>query len=226
MIQGSAQIDKASFKKWSKKFGDSSNDALVRLSVAVSRELAIKTAPPGRSKKKQIQSIIAGARANIITVSAREFRKIANASKPAMKINHQWVRLREDQILRSPDAINEHIEKNRGSDGRVRRLQPRNKAVCRRPDMNKTLVRRKRLAGVAKGSWIGAGNRIARYSGTVGKVGRNFLAWARKHADKGTARFHRRLLGKSESRLISKAPATKDAGILSRQSVKAAIRTS
>ena len=228
MISVKADLDRGKMIKFRRQFGESSNQALIRLSVGVAKEAAILTKPMGRGKKKVVAGIIAGARSNIRDLPAKRFNQIAKKSRPAFKFRDQWVSLGEDQILRSPDEVNAFIEKNRNSKGRVKKLSSRDKAIAKTADFNKTLVRRKKLAGIAKGSWIGAGKVLARKSRgpEPARVGKNFIAWAQKHSDLGTARFRKRTLGKSEAHLISKAPATRDNGIFSKDEARQAVRRS
>jgi len=225
-LELTAKIDPKKFAKFRKKFGDTSNQALLRVAVGAAREAAILTEVRGKSKKKQIDSIVTGARINIVAIPGRDFNKLASKRRPGFQFNRQWVRLRPNQLLRDADAVNEFIEKQRDGRGRVQKLKARDKAVCRKPDMTKTLVRRKKLAGVAKGSWIGAAKKASRLSRGPqrAKIGKNFLSWAQKHSDKGTARFRRAMLGRSEVRLISKAPATRRKAIFSQMAGREAIR--
>ena len=224
----SAKLDSKKMNKFRRQFGESSNQALVRLGVGVAKEAATLTKPMGRSKKKVIAGIVAGAKSNIADIPGRKFNQIAKKKSPAFNFRNGWVRLDQDQILKSPEDIYSFIEKHRTSKGRVKKLPARDKAICKTADMNKTLAKRKKLAGVAKGSWLGAGKFLAKKSRgpEPARVGKNFMSWAQKHSDLGRAKLVKRVLGKSEAHLISKAPATRDKGIFSRDEARQSVKDS
>ncbi len=219
MISIAANVDTRSFNSFRKKFGDTSNQALVRLGVAAAKEAAVFTAPKGRSKKKVVNGITAGAKSNVKDLAARRFNQITKKSKPAFKFRNGWVSLDQDQILRSPDEIYRFIEKHRNSKGRVKKLPSKEKAICKTADMNKTLRARRKLAGVAKGSWLGAGKALSKKSRgpQPARVGKNFMSWAQKHSKTGMMQYRPKILKKSEIRLISNARGTKDLGVFSRR---------
>lgn len=225
----SMEVDEAAlrrnFSKWQKKFGDSAAQAVSRLSVGVARETAILVEPKGKSKKKVVNGIVAGARSNIVAIPARDFNKLSAKRRPGFKFGHRWVTLDADQLLRGESEIQRFIEANRDGRGRVRKLSPERKAVAKKGDFNKVLVKRKRLAGIAKGSVLGAGMRAARFQrgGRRLSIGKNFMAWAQKHAGFGTAKRRRRAFG-PEIRLISEARHTRNNDIVSQQDVKEASR--
>tara|TARA_R100000664_G_C2720027_1_gene113802 strand:+ start:161 stop:898 length:738 start_codon:yes stop_codon:yes gene_type:complete len=228
MISVSAKLDSGKLKTFRRKFGESSNQALVRLGVSVAKESAQLTKPMGRSKKKVIAGIVAGAKSNIADLPARKFNQVAKKKNPAFNFRAGWVRLGNDQILRSSDDVYKFIEKHRTNKGRVKKLSSRDKAICKTADMNKTLRARRKLAGVAKGSWLGAGKSLAKKSKgpDPARVGKNFMSWAQKHSGLGRATLRKRILGKSEAHLISEAVATKDKGIFSRNDAREALKRS
>tara|TARA_R100000655_G_scaffold35628_1_gene69254 strand:+ start:6886 stop:7623 length:738 start_codon:yes stop_codon:yes gene_type:complete len=216
MISIKAKMNDVKMRTFSKRFGETSNQSLLRVGVQTAKEVAELTTPLGRSKKLITQNIITGARINVVDVVARRFNALAKRARPRFKMRNKWVALPSNQILRDAGEVDRFIEKNRNSKGRVKKLQPEKRAVCKTSDMNKTLVRRKKLAGIAKGSWIGAGKKLARRArgSNPPRIGKNFMAWTQKHADKGTAKLKTALLGKSHVLLISNAPHTKDKGIV------------
>ena len=226
MIQTTAKIDEKGMRKFRKLFGESSNQALIRYGVAVARGCAVLTEPRGRSKKQIIKNIITGAKTNISDVPARTFNQIVKRRNPSFMFKGGVAHLSPSQILESPDDVNDFIEDHRGKDGRVRRLPPSKRALTKTPVMNKTLVRRKKLAGITKGSWLGAGMALAKKSRgpSPARIGKNFMKWAQKHSDKGRAKYVKRTLGKSEVHLISDAPATLDTNIFSKRTAKEATR--
>ena len=226
MISISARMHDVKMRTFSKHFGETSNQSLLRVGVQTAKEAAELTMPIGRSKKLITQNIITGARINVVDVVARRFNALAKRAKPRFKMRNKWVALPPNQILRDAGEVDRFIEKHRNAKGRVEKIQPEERAVCKRSDMNKTLVRRKKLAGIAKGSWIGAGRKLARRARGPNppRIGKNFMNWTQKHADKGNGKLRTALLGKSHVLLISNAPHTKDKGILPPRLVKDAVK--
>lgn len=226
MLSIDSRVDARKTRQWARKFGDTSNDALVRVSVIAAREAAVNTQVKGKSKKKQVDAIIMGTRLNIVPVNARSFNKVAKSRRPSFKMSGRYVSLGQDQILRSASDVESFVERSRGKNGRVQKLPPEKRAVAKQSDLTKALVQRKKRAGQAKGSWLGAGIRASRFTkGRGEKIGKNFIAWAQKHKNLGTAKFRRRMIGKSEMLLISKARHTAKPGIFSRADGKKAVAT-
>lgn len=203
------------FKKWAKKFGDSNKQAVARLAVSVARETAILVEPRGKSKKPIVGAIMKDARKNIVGIPAKGFTKLTQKRSPGFKFDHQWVTLRSHQLLRDKGEINAFIERTRDGKGRVRKLPANHRGVCRKKDFNAALVERKKWAGEAKGSFIGAGLKAARFQrgGSRLTIGKNFMAFAQKHADEGTAKRKLTLRGPSIN-LRSFAEHTKSKRIL------------
>lgn len=204
--------DERKFQKFQKDFGETTRQALIRVGVQAAKEAAVGTWPFGKNKKAIVKNIESGARKNIVGIPARGFNEIAKRHSPAFPFGKgQWVKLDPFQILRSADEVNKFIEKSRMPNGRVRKFNKVDKAICKESDMRRTLTNRKKLAGVAKGSWLGAGKMLSRRSRgpEPARVGKNFIGWAQRHADKGKAKMRTVGVGKDEVRLISNAPATK-----------------
>ncbi len=224
------EMDPGSLEKFRIEFGDTSNQALLRIAVSVSRECAFFTQPRGKGKKKIVDAINKGALLNIYPLPAKEFKKHANSSNPAFFANERWYKLKHGQILRSEDDIWNFIEKSReGSKrGRPKWLHPSRKAICKKSDMSAVLKRRRKLAGIAKGSWLGAFKPLSLKikGGDKPRLGKNYMSWAQKHADKGRARWspshHLRV---SQADLISEAPATKSKRIFSDKLGKRAVNS-
>lgn len=225
MLFFGASLDASTVRRFSRQFGDTSNDALVRVAVITAREAAVLTQVKGKSKKKQIDAIITGAKVNVVGVEARKFNEIVRKRRPSIKIGERWVNLRASQILRSPDEINEFIERSRGKDGRTKKKPAEEKGVAKKADLGRVIVQRKKRAGEAKGSWLGAGQNASRFQrgASPERIGRNFIAWAQKHAGQGQARMKRALLGRSEVRLISKAEHTAKSAIFSKSDASRAL---
>ena len=226
MIQTKAELSKRSMDKFRKQFGDTTNQALLRLAVSAGRECALLTQPYGSSKKKIQDSIKHGAEANIAAIPATLFNRIEKSRNPAFKFSRGWVHLNNGQILKSGSEIWDFIEDNRMPNGRVKWLPHRQKAIARKDDFKDVMVRRRKLAGVTKGSWLGAHQALAKKirGSDKPRLGKNFMNWAQKHMDKGDGEFRGKRLGKSEARLVSDAPATKDKRIFSKDDAKKAVK--
>ena len=84
----SAKLDSKKMNKFRRQFGESSNQALVRLGVGVAKEAATLTKPMGRSKKKVIAGIVAGAKSNIADIPGRKFNQIAKKKSPAFNFRN------------------------------------------------------------------------------------------------------------------------------------------
>ena len=225
MIRAKAELTRRSLNKFRKQFGDTTNQALLRLAVSVGRECALLTQPYGASKKKIQGAIKHGAEANVAAIPATLFNKIAKSRNPAFKFKRGWVHLNDGQILKSGAQIWDFIEDNRMENGRVRWLPHRQKAIARKDDFNDVMVRRRKLAGVTKGSWLGAHQALAKKvrGSDKPRLGKNFMSFAQKHIDKGTGKFRPKILSTSEARLISDAPATKDKRIFAKDAAKKAV---
>lgn len=225
MISVSAKLDSGKLNKFRRKFGESSNQALVRLGVDTAKLAAVLTQPEGKGKKKIIKGINSGAKRNIAPLPAKAFSYFTKQKRISFPFQGSWVTLREDQVLRSPSEIYDFVEKHRDSKGRVKSLPRGRRAICKQGDMDKAMTARRKLAGVAKGSWLGAGKSLAKKSKgpAPATVGKNYMAWAQKHKKLGQSKLIKRILGKSEVHLISNASSTKDKGLFSRRAANEAI---
>lgn len=205
-----------SFDQWSKAFGDSNVQAVSRLAVSMAIQTAILVTPRGKSKKQIVENIATGANANIVGLAASAFSKIAKSKRPAFKFGSAWSTLDQSQILRSVEEVNAFIEANRGKQhGRVKKLPPARRAICKSSDLKKVITLRKKLAGKAKGSFLGAGVKAATWQrgGNRLSVGKNQMAWAQKHADLGRATLKKSMFN-PEARIISLAGHTRSKRIL------------
>jgi hypothetical protein len=179
MIKASIDIPKLqkSLKVAAKAFGDSTEQAVVRWSIQTCRELAVTTQVFGRGKKerdKQAKAIEMGGYA------------VINIVEPSKKPRNGNRRL-----LRSISAINDWIDQNRGAKGRTRKLPPEQRKDATRELFDKAMRQRKKLAGMAKGGWIGAGQAIAKRQKGQDRIniGRNYVGYAHRHSGKGAARL-------------------------------------
>jgi len=212
-----AEMDKRSLEKFRKQFGETSDQALLRLAVSTSKQAAFFTNPRGKDKKakdKIIDGINKGAVLNIAPLPAKEFNRHAKSRNPAFFRDGRWYSMSQDQILRSEEDVWDFIEKSRrGSKrGRPKWMPNSRKAICHKKDMDSVLKRRRKLAGIMKGSWLGSFAALGmKISGSdKPRLGKNYMAWAQKHMDMGHARWRGGGRDKSEAHLISKVSGTLD----------------
>jgi len=228
-MSATAEMDRGSLEKFRKQFGDTSDQALLRLSLSVSRECAFYTQPRGKKKDKIVGAIVGGARRNIIPLKAPDFKRHAKSNNPGHFMNGRWHKLHQDQILRDEDEIWDFIEKYReGNKGRVKWLPPGRKAICKVADLNKVIRRRKKLAGTMKGSWFGAFGPLSRKvtGADRPRLGKNYMYWAQRHKDKGRGRWAPGGRDKSEARLISQVPGTLDKKYFNQRLADEAVKSS
>lgn len=170
--------------------GETTEQATVRLAVGVARGLAEETKPKGRSTvAKRKKRAAAGMRRVVEPVAPRYFTALKRGKYERIKIGGQWVPVRPDRLLDTVQDVWDAVERHRDAEGKVKKLGPEARYFCRRAVFNKVATKRARLWGVAKGSWIGAGQMIARKQQGLDRVniGKNFLAWTQRHAKKGQA---------------------------------------
>ena len=152
----------------SKSFGESSEQALYRWGVQISRELAGATQAFGKGKKtKDIQN-------KAIYLDAMNVCRMVE-SRPSLK---------------TPQECYEWIEQHR-SRGRRRTVKlPIEQRKTVTPAILQEALKPKRdNAGMAKGAWFGSGNQLSsKQSGTQKvNIGKNFLPHAQKFANLGNA---------------------------------------
>jgi hypothetical protein len=161
-----------SLKRFAKDFGDTNAQAIARWGVQTCRELAGSTQVFGKTtqaKLKQWNSIEAGASTILSVVGSTERRKA--------------------RTFRTVAEVSEWIDRNRDKKGRTRRVEVSERPFVTAELLDQTIRERRKLAGIAKGGWIGAGQDIARtQTGTDRiQIGKNFLGYAQKHSKFGSA---------------------------------------
>ncbi len=181
----------SSVKRAGKAFGDTSRTAIARVGVQICRELAVSTQVYGKggAKKKQQDAIEAGIHGTICTISEKQFRDLVSGKQNRAKIRNRWVEVEASRLLRDPDSTMKWIDEHRGEHGHAERMTQDTIGIASKSTVAK--VRRLRFlrAGIAKGGFIGAGVAIARHQKGANRIaiGKNFLGYAQKHAEKGTA---------------------------------------
>jgi hypothetical protein len=190
MIKGKFDMPKLerSLKRYAKDFGDTTAQAVLRWDIQVNRELAIETQAWGKSGtlKKQSAAMETGALQVILVVeslqsSGKGFR-VTNQGKTYHAQSHK--------VLSDSNQVNAWIEENRtGSRGYTKRLPVEERRVCTIQVFKRAMRDRSKLAGMAKGGWIGAGNDMARHQKGSGRmtIGVGFLKYAQKHSGMGSS---------------------------------------
>lgn len=179
-------------ERLAKRMGDDAWQAVVRIAVGTAREMARVTYPRGASKKPIIRVIERDARRAVEAVPAKFFASLERATPGRRQVKFDMVRhkIRKDQLERGEEEINAWIEAARTGRGTVRReLPPPIKMVAPQPAFNRVLRRRRKLAGVTKGGWLGAGMEAARMQKGADRlsIGKNFMSWAQKWRRVGRA---------------------------------------
>jgi hypothetical protein len=163
-----------SLKRFASDFGDTSAQAVIRWSVQVCRELAVDTQPFGKSvRKKQELAIVADAYRVLFTYP----RALTSAQK------------RSERSLNSAQAVNSWMDANRGKNNRTRNLGKGDRKICSLATLRKAIRIRMKVAGAAKGGFLGAGQDIARAQtgGNRITIGKNFVSYAQKQTRFGDA---------------------------------------
>jgi hypothetical protein len=161
-----------SLKRFARDFGDSNAQAIARWGVQSCREMAGSTQVFGKTaaaKKKQWNSIEAGVN-TIVNVIDKPGRRTAN-------------------ILTSVSEVSDWIDSNRDKRGRTRAVPIQQRPFVTAALLKKTITDRRKLAGIAKGGWIGAGQDIAMAQKGSDRIaiGKNFLGYAQRHSRFGSS---------------------------------------
>jgi len=178
-----------SVKSWSRAFGDTNEQALMRLSSETCRQLAMKTQPWGTGKNAREK--IAGAiefdvYKTIISIRDRKtWNEILAGRQFSIRASNKLVRIqgRNKQILRSLSDIGSWIENSRTGGRVVRKMGVLNRALAWHEDVAAVVNSRRKSAGMAKGGWVLAGQDVARKTNKKGLgVGKRYAKWAKDAA--------------------------------------------
>jgi len=177
-----------SLKRFSKEFGETSAQAVIRWSVQVAREVTFETQPFGAKqvRKRQYNAMLADAY-KVLIVADKLTRSGSGWTVTTTQGKH--FHATGDRFLGNATAVNLWIEKHRvGRGKRPRKLATEDKRVCTLKVLKQALTVRMKNAGIAKGGFIGAGQDIAKAQTGEGKIqiGRNFLSYAQKHSAFGS----------------------------------------
>jgi hypothetical protein len=184
--------------------------------VQTCRELAGETQVFGKTaaaKKKQWNSIEAGIH-SVLNV-------VADTKK------------RTTRVLTSEQEVSEWIDSNQNSKGRTKSLSVNQRPFVSEALLKKTITARRKLAGMAKGGWIGAGQDIAKAQTGTDRIsiGKNFLGYAQKHSgfggstrptsgERATATISNRVRHSAASNVLASAGSTRAINWGLKQTVK------
>lgn len=177
-----------SIKGYTKKLGVSQSQAVIRWSIAICRELALSTQVYGKTKTKQKQqgAILKDAYNCLIVVD----RLKKNKKKGFTAFSKgKTFGVAENYALQEEKSVNDWINTNKKKGKRTNFLPRNQKKTCDNKTFKAAMKQTFARIGLAKGAWIGAGNDIARAQSGSDKqtIGKNFLAYAQKHASMGSA---------------------------------------
>lgn len=201
----------ASLRKFAKRFGDTTQQAIARWGVSSCREAAKQTQIWGDkskdSKDRQIKAMTAGAHQCLTVVPAGE--------RP---------RKGRGNMVKSAEEANKWINENRGKDGRVKKMTPDRRKEIMQDVFDDTIKLRAKLAGIAKGAWLGAGMDIAkRQRGTDRiNIGKNYLGYAQKHAHFGSSKLEKSIF-KPFATLSNRARHSASSNVVKKSSIKTAM---
>jgi len=202
-----------SLKKYAKQFGDSNAQAVSRWGVQVCRELVNDTLP---FKAKGKGSPSAQQRAAIQKDIGRVMHVLDGSSRKKKRQNKN--------LISSPSEVIEWMNQNRTSNNRTKKLPNDQRKTCTIDVFNKTVGVLMKMAGIAKGGFIGAGNDIAQAQKGANRItiGKNVASYAHKHSRFGSSTTPR--FGWSSSATLSNhASHTGMEYVLKKSSMKNAI---
>lgn len=176
----------ASLRKYAKQFGENNAQAIARWGIQTARELAFETQVWGRSKTKAKQEAAIMADAYQVFLVVDTLKTGATGAK--VETNGKSYRVPLDQVCQSQSDFEAWMDYNRDGKGKgTARLEPKDRKVITRGMFRKFLKIRLARAGMAKGAWLGTGLDLARVQTGANKItiGKNYLAYAQKHAGMG-----------------------------------------
>lgn len=196
-----AEIDRPklerSLKKLAKDFGDTNAQAVARWGVSTCRDLAKQTQVWGDKSKTETDAVT-GKKTSRGPLQRQQGAIIMDALFVIRVTNDQYPpKKKKADRLTSVEAVMDWIEINRTRRrARTAHLPLSEKKECDERIFAKAMKIRGKLAGIAKGGWIGAGQHIARTQVGTDRIsiGKNYLGYAHKHARLGHGRLERGLL--------------------------------
>jgi len=198
MISGKVDIRaiERELMKMAGEFGETNEAAIARWGVSTCRRLIGSTQVKGDgTKPKQIQqaTILKDANRVIFAVSKPSVVKLLESGKMrGLVIDGVLVKFTRHQLLNSPDAVYQWIEKHRDKrTGKTPRMKRELKGVATERNIQSATRKRWKDIGKAKGGWIGAGMQIARFQkgGSRITIGKNVSSYAHKWKAGGNSRM-------------------------------------
>lgn len=196
VISGEVDIKELERKlsKLASSFGEANETGIARWGVAVARRLVKVTQSWGDGKdakeKQQKAMLKDGYRAMFVVSDPRLVKRIKSKTLTGIHSGGKLWEFRPHQILITPKAINDWIDLNRTSrTAGVPNLPNGVKCIASERVFMAAMRIRYRRAGKAKGGWIGAGQKIAKFqkAGSRIAIGKNVAGYAHKFADGGSA---------------------------------------
>jgi len=206
-----------------KEFGDTQEQSTYRWGVFTAQDIAFRTQAYGRSSKPQKGAIVKDA-SNVLF--SHEGAAKGKGKSLTAKFQGKEQNLSRTRYLETVEQVIAWIDQNRTlAYKRTKKLAPENKKVCSdkvfKAAINKKM---KESGGMAKDSWIDAGEDIARKQkgSNQSKIGASFLKWTRKPMKLGTSKSRMRN-GKNESELVSLVEYTKASHVVKKTDMKTAV---
>jgi len=164
-----------SLKKFAHRFGDTSAQAVVRWSVQACREMVFETQPWGKREVRKRQEAAIYQDALNVVLAVERLPKSKGGNK---------------RHLASPAELIAWMDENRAKGKRTRRLPVEQRKICSTRTLKAAVRDIMTRAGIAKGGFLGAGQKIASAQTGPDKfsIGKNFFGYAQKHMAFGDAK--------------------------------------
>jgi len=171
---------------WAEKVGETTEQATIRLAVGVARSLMVETRPKQATIADLKKKTAASMGLVVEPVAQVHFNRILSGKARGVAIDGKLYPVRQDRVLKSIQDIWSAIERHRDNRGRTIKLAPRDRYICGRANFNKVVMKRRRLWGVAKGAWYGAGLAAGRKQAGLDRINiKPKPKWIEHHSSKG-----------------------------------------
>ena len=182
-----------SLKSAARNFGDSSKQAVLRWGVSAARDLAIQTQVFGQTKTSKKGSAATGSAGSstINTSFAKGLQENAIVGDALKVVRIAPPNSRERDLLTSSEAVNSWIDQHRTRRRkRTITLHIRDRKPVTEVVFRKAMRERFKRVAMAKGGWLGAGEKIATFQrgSQQIKIGSGYMSFAQRHKKRGSAR--------------------------------------
>lgn len=194
---------KKSMKDWSKRFGDTSDEAVIRIAASLARELARKTQPYGVSAQqaKDLRDAVAkDVRKSLRTVDDSYFGALTSGRGGGVRWRGRWLKVAPEMLLRSADEVLAHVNSLRSRQtGKVdkRRVTQNTVRITSKTILEAAIKQKSAMAGLTKGLWLVAGKKATRLARAKKGLGVKTTGWpgrvGEKHARLAEASIRRGL---------------------------------